>query len=1087
MQEHQTIFSVKELRRKVAEKYSLNVINLKEKIGIVKNWQESIVSGKVFSSKEEEIKPFFLTQFFGDILGYEYKNSTDWNLRFENKTELDNKKADAALGFFKIENKQETKKDVRAVIEIKDARTTFDKAQNRADFKGSAVEQAFMYAAKSGENCKWVIVSNFLEIRLYLANDMTKYESFDILSLDDTYNFLRFYYLLSNEQLFHKKIASTIDILLQNRWEKEESITREFYEDYRYLREIFLQHLKLHNPNKNQLDLLQYAQTIIDRVIFVSVIKDYGLISYTVFDRIESLAEDSWADDSLELWRQLKNFFRALDKGLPRRIHKFNGGLFRENSEIDKLIIKDFFLKKLLRLNRYDFESDLNINILGHIFEQSITDIEVLKKEIREEQHVEYQEINDEIIYNSPTSAGSKRKKEGIYYTPENITRYIAENTIGAWLNKQKTRIGIDNIVDFPSDENEKKRHINLWKAYQTALSSIKILDPACGSGAFLTQAYDFLLKEHTIIIDVLNKLNNNKIERKTSGLFSNSTTEGTIQIAKIKRSIVNDNIFGVDLNPESVEITKLGLWLKSASKNDELALLDTNIKCGNSLIDDKNFTDKAFFWQKEFENIMASGGFDIVVGNPPYVSANNMSYEVRQYFNQSKKYKTLSGKWDLFVPFVEKSLQLLKQEGYFSFIIPYGFLNQSFANKLRKHVLNNFSLENITDLHEARIFKQATVPTCIPVITKSEQKSQSIDIIQFRENFFIKSHSIDIEHYRQPDLYMFRTERLDKTGKLLYKIKQAGMPLGELFYVSTGAEIHGKEQRNKNGEFISGYSKFDVLHSKCEYGFKPYIEGSDIPKSKKTGRYCYPKISKYLDYDTNFERMRSPKFKELFENEKIIIRRSSGLLYILGTLDDRNIFTSEKCILIASKNNLPKGHKKFNSETTLSLSYLLGLINSKLMHLYYGSVYGGFIDVYPSYLKALPIPTDVSSKQQSQLEKKVSEILNLHKEIAEQTHIFQTVLQATFGMKKATQKLTNWFELDWADFVKEIKKSKGKIRKKQEFEFMPHFEEQKSKFKDKFYEIEHIDKQIDKLVYKLYDLTSEEIKIMANNTIIKQ
>ncbi len=1081
MQEHQTIFSIKEINQKAGIHFAKSIANLKEKIETVKNWQENIVSGKVYNAKEEELKAFFISQFFGDILGYEYKNSTEWNLRLENKTEHDGKKADAALGFFKIEDKKEVKKDVRVVIEIKNANNTLDKPQNRSDFKGSAVEQGFMYAAKSGEKCKWLIVSNFLEIRLYQANDMTKYEYFDILALDDVANFSRFYFLLANRQLFYENTASTIDILLQNRWEKEQNITKEFYAEYQYLREVFFRHLKHHNPDRNSLDLLQYVQTILDRIIFISVIKDYNLINFNVLNDVEKAAELSWERSETKLWAQLCSFFDAVDKGLPPRMHKFNGGLFRYNPEIDSLKIKDFFLKQLLNLNRYDFESDLNINVLGHIFEQSLTDIELLKKEITENSFVDYQEIDDEIIYHSPFMVGNKRKKEGIYYTPEKMTFYIVEQTIGQWLVNKKNRIGINDLEDFPAEEADKQKHIALWKVYQAALNNIKVLDPACGSGAFLTQAFDFLLKEHLIVIDILEKLNGKKNELKTSGLFLNAPSTESKETAKIKKNIVNNNLFGVDLNPESVEITKLGLWLKSASKNDELALLDSNIKCGNSLIDDESVSNKAFNWYSEFDKIIADGGFDAIIGNPPYVSANNMSYQERQFFNHTKQYETLSGKWDLYIPFVEKSLQLLAEDGYFSFIIPYGFLNQSFAAKIRKLILDKFSLLSITDLHEARIFEQATVPTCIPLITKSLQKKNSVDIIHFREDSFLKSHAVDIEHYRQPDLFMFRTERLDETGKLLKKIKEAGVPLGELFYVSTGAEIHGKEFRNEEQELISGYSKFEVLHTKQAHGFKPYIEGADIPKSREFGRYCYPQVNLFLDYDNNFERMRSPKFNELFEKEKIIIRRSSGLLYILATFDVRKLYTSEKCILINSKHNLPVSHREHSSEKTLSLAFLLGIINSKLMNLYYGSVFGGFIDVYPNYLKALPIPTEISKENQIEMEELVSEILKLHKEISEQTHTFQTVLFSTFDIKKATQKLLNYFELDWANLVSEIKKSNGKIRKKQELEFMPLFEEQKLEIQSKYQKIKFLDKKIDNLVYTFYNLSQNEINIIEN------
>lgn len=257
MQEHLTIFSKKELKSKIKNAFPTGILNREQKLKIVENWQQNISSGKYINAKEEEIKPLFLTQFFGEILGYDYNNSTDWNLRFENKTSLDSTKSDGALGFFKIRNNEEIQKDVKAVIEIKDARTTLDKPQNRKDFKGSAVEQCFMYAAKIGEKCKWVIVSNFLEIRLYLANDMTKYESFDIMSLSDDYEFSRFYYLLSNGQLFYENIPSAIDIFLSNRIEKEKTITKEFYAEFQSLRELFFYHLKTHNPEKDTLKLLQ--------------------------------------------------------------------------------------------------------------------------------------------------------------------------------------------------------------------------------------------------------------------------------------------------------------------------------------------------------------------------------------------------------------------------------------------------------------------------------------------------------------------------------------------------------------------------------------------------------------------------------------------------------------------------------------------------------------------------------------------------------------------------------------------------------------------------------------------------------------
>ncbi|HPI20932.1 MAG TPA: hypothetical protein PKY56_11230, partial [Candidatus Kapabacteria bacterium] len=589
MKLHNTIFSTKELNSKAKAAFPNGILDFEEKLKKIENWQENIYSGKITSLNEEELKPLFLSLFFGEILDYDLQNPNVWNLYLESKTSFDTTKADAALGFFSLNEKQEIEKDIRAVVEIKNARTTLDKPQFRADFKGSAVEQCFMYAAKSGENCKWVVVSNFLEIRLYLSSDMNKYEYFDVLELNEPDEFYRFYFLLAKNQLFNEKKSSQVDVLLEKRLEKERNITFEFYEHYKYLREVFLQHLKLHNPQKNPLDLLQYAQTVIDRIVFVCVIKDYDFIQYNVLNEIVDISQKSWASDKLELWRQIKYFFKALDDGLPNRIHRLNGGLFKYNEKIDELIIKDVFLKQLLKLTNYDFESDLNINILGHIFEQSITDIENLKKEITENKKIEYSETDDEINYKTNAIETNKRKKEGIFYTPENITHYIVKYTIGSWLEEQKTQIGLNDLIEFPKTEIEKKKHIERWEKYIEVLKNIKILDPACGSGAFLTQAFDFLLKEWTMVFDVVDKLKENIKSKKSKDLFETAPTKLQHSITKIKKEIVNNNLFGVDLNFESVEITKLGLWLKSASKVEALAILDSNIKCGNSLISDKN------------------------------------------------------------------------------------------------------------------------------------------------------------------------------------------------------------------------------------------------------------------------------------------------------------------------------------------------------------------------------------------------------------------------------------------------------------------------------------------------------------------
>ncbi len=373
---------------------------------------------------------------------------------------------------------------------------------------------------------------------------------------------------------------------------------------------------------------------------------------------------------------------------------------------------------------------------------------------------------------------------------------------------------------------------------------------------------------------------------------------------------------------------------------------------------DQNTFAD--FFdteWMFEIE-----GGFDVILGNPPFVSANNMSIHERNYFNSSSNYKTLKGKWDIYIAFTERSLRLLNVKGVFSFIMPFGFLNQPFAEEIRKFILSNYSLLSIVDLHNNKIFENATIPSCIPIIENSKSNKHDVKILEFVESKFDLKYSINIAKYQLTSQNMFRTENLDLISGLLDLIREKGIQLDSQFYVSTGAEIHGKESRNSEGITISGTSKFDVLVNKYSKGFKPYIEGSAISKSKD-GRYSYPKIEIWLDYSKG-DLMRSPKFKELFDSEKLIIRRSSGLLRIIAIYDTRKIYTSEKCLIVIPKRNLPKNENQFLQKNIISLKYLLAILNSRLIDFYYQSVYGGFIDVYPNNLKELPIAVPNKKEQ---------------------------------------------------------------------------------------------------------------------------
>jgi type I restriction-modification system DNA methylase subunit len=602
--QHREIFTAKYLRE-VGKHFDLlrespTLLAIRQHVA---DWQASFNNGTIIKQSEIQLQKEFLSTFFAGCLGYHTKiGRNDWELDYEQTTEVDATRADGYLGFF-TPNGQKT----IAVIELKDASTDLDRPQNRKNDKRSPVEQAFSYVPKVGQDCRWVIVSNFVEIRLYHAQDQGRYEYFHITQLHQDEQLWRFLFLLHRDRLLPHGSESYLEHYHRQRLEQEQTISLDFYKEFKEYRQRLFQHLKVQNPEQPELLLFEKTQKLLDRIIFVLFCEDKGLLPVDIIRKVRQAAHASLdPSEGQGFWGQLKGLFRSIDKGNPAlNINRYNGGLFAHDPELDELRLDDSMVKVILGLSRYDFDSDLNVNILGHIFEQSISDIEEIKADIGRVAHLEG-------VPHVPAKQ-SKRKKDGIFYTPEYITRYIVREAVGGWLDDRKRALGFDtlpelSLADLDSIKSSKGRsavnatiekHRAAWIAYREVLANIKVLDPACGSGAFLIQVFDYLSAEGEGV--------NEKLAQLSSRNHS---------IDDLSRNILTNNIFGVDINAESVEISKLALWLKTANIHSELNSLDQNIKCGNSLIDDPAVAgDLAFDWETEFAEIFEQkGGFDVVV-----------------------------------------------------------------------------------------------------------------------------------------------------------------------------------------------------------------------------------------------------------------------------------------------------------------------------------------------------------------------------------------------------------------------------------------------------------------------------------------
>jgi len=516
----------------------------------------------ILNSKEEQFQEGFLRELFVKILGYTLNPDPNFNLTTEKKNETNSKKADGAI---LVDGK------VVGVIELKDHKTP-DLSKVEA--------QAFNYKSQHKE-AVYVVISNFEKLRFYIDNAVD-FEEFDLFHLtrDD---FARLWICLAHENIAQNLPKQIKAASLTN----EDQITNALYKDYsNFKRDLFDDILK-NNPTddtEHKILLFQKTQKLLDRLLFIFFAEDRGLLPpnsiMLIINQWEKLKE---FDEYQPFYNRLKKYFGYMNTGFQGKnyeVFAYNGGLFKPDEVLDGLTISDEVLRDYCKkIADYDFASDVDVNILGHIFENSLTEIEEITTRLSTMGH-------------DPLAQPlQKRKKDGVFYTPQYITKYIVENTVGKLCREKKAELGIDESEYFTDKKRQmatKKALIQKLDAYRDWLLQISICDPACGSGAFLNAALNFLIAEHKLIDEMTAKVEGAAI------VFPN-----------VENSILENNLYGVDINEESVEIAKLSLWLRTAKPHRKLNSLNDNIKCGNSLIDDPAIAgDKAFCWEKEFPKV---------------------------------------------------------------------------------------------------------------------------------------------------------------------------------------------------------------------------------------------------------------------------------------------------------------------------------------------------------------------------------------------------------------------------------------------------------------------------------------------------
>lgn len=810
--------------------------NLDKSKATLIRWAEMLSTGCADKFKEQELLPDFLTDVFCEVLGYSRPadNSTRFTISREKHVQIDGKFADAVLGNFRP-----SQEEFIVALEGKGPLDPLDRPF--AGRKMSAVDQGYRYAINLP--CDWIIVTSMRQTRLYFKGaDQYTYERFDTEKLASDESLLkRFLFLLGAERVVPESGRCHLLGLLTSSEKVGKELTKDFYFRYAEMRQNAFEHLCVENPDSSKSELLSATQKLLDRILFCAFCEDRGLLPT---DTIQRAYEHRDPYHPRPIWDNFRGLFRAIDTGnAPLNIPAYNGGLFAHDTGLDDLKLTDAVCDYFRELSAYDYrpaseisaEAEqtaghlVDVDILGHIFEQSISDLERLRNEL--EGRVEPL-ARDKLT--------SRRKKEGAFYTPAFITRYIVEQALGSVLRDRfeqlrhlheskakaaaRTALADPAVYDLETlKKPQREVLVKFWEAWQDELGHVRILDPACGSGAFLIEAFDQLHMVYEISNDRLKEL------RGSRSLFDPD------------RQILQHNLFGVDLNEEAIEICRLSLWIKTASRGKVLTSLDHTIRVGNSVVSDAAIHPRALDWKNAFPEVFASGGFDVVVGNPPYVRQEWIS-PIKPYLQEN--YRTFHGMADLYVYFCELGCRVLKPGGRLSFVVTNKWMKAGYGEPLRRFFAEAAWTESVIDFgHAKQIFEDADVFPSIIVLQKptNEPKPQTIRVCAIpRETLRVDdlSRQITDEGFEVAATQLgVAAWQLERAGvqDLISKIGERGIRLDQFANVAPRRGI----LTGFNEAFLIDTPTHDSLLNvdpRSSEVIRPYIRGQDNDRWRADG-----------------------------------------------------------------------------------------------------------------------------------------------------------------------------------------------------------------------------------------------------------
>ncbi len=883
------------------------------------------------------------------------------------------------------------------------------------------------------------------DISSILNYRIKKYHYSDFLNED---HFSEIYWLLSREAVVDNSLEKFADALpkpkgkaIQKGTHRKiyQSIDEAFLEELDEIRDSLAKAFKKANPHLESEPLTEMTQRMIDRLVFIRFLED---------KQIEPDHYVSEFANSKSAWKDFKISSRKLDA-------KYNGIVFKKHAiDSDNFIPPDdkifsSICEELAHVNSpYNFDI-IPIHILGSIYERFLGKVVIATdKRVRIEEKPEV------------------RKAGGVYYTPQYIVNYIVDNTVG-------------KLIEGKSPKE---------------IAGLRFADISCGSGSFLITVFDRLLEHHR------KWYQDNPEQAKKDGCYYQDGK--WILSLKQKQKILTNNIYGVDLDSQAVEVTQLSLYLKlledetTATAQDTWVMfkeqllpnLNSNIVCGNSLIGtdilesslfdrDEEMKLKPMNFEDAFPEVMRKGGFDAIVGNPPYIKIQTLQefQSVSIDYFKNKYVAAKSGNFDIYVMFIEKAYSLINKNGLLGYIQPHKFFQAEFGDGIRNLLAANQALHKVIHFSANQIFKNATTYTCLLFLRKSRKENfafirisdnadtQTIISTNFENKFkdYFESSIIP-----QPILNAKWNFTSPIKTEILNKMLKGSKTLEEItrkIFVglqTSADDIYVLKILKEEKDFYKCFSTSLKKEVHIEKGIvKPFLMGKDVkryeqPKQKNVVVFPYEiKNNAAVLMNQDLIEQNFPKgWEYLLENRKELANREKGkmkgekfyaYIYPKNLADFEFIkimtpyFGDKTQMTIDFEGYLYHTTKVysfiFNNNIKEHINYFLGILNSKLLWFYLknsSTVFrGGWIVFATEFLKPFPIRLRNNSTDQ-----------DIHDKLVQ-----------------------------LVDQMLESKKQLANAKTESEKEYL----EKKCMA---------IDRQIDQLVYELYGLTEEEIKIVEGN-----